>query len=324
MKKVTLFSLSLLLLAACSSDNEPQSGTNTTDPVEIKLNSGIESITRAGGAITNTLSNDLSISIARIDAASAPTTYPSYKALLATSVHNARINKTGNTVNFRNTNDDANKSLYYLTNGYNTKLIAWYPRGTFAAGDGTNAANVTYSISDGQTDVMLSAEVAGKKSSTINSINLSHLLTQIQVKAYAFDAAAVDKWGKLTAAVKIKNQSTTCTVALPGTQNSEIVFSGTQDTSLSNTFATATALPTSSESAIDCGYAMIAPITTSSVMTLEVTTESGGVVQVPLTAQTYARSQVYVVTLIFKTTTVSSTVAIDPWTSSDPISGDVN
>ncbi|WP_321480704.1 fimbrillin family protein [uncultured Bacteroides sp.] len=294
MKKVTLFSLSLLLLAACSSDNEPQSGTNTTDPVEIKLNAGIQSIetsTRGGGVISGTsLASALNVSLARLDATDGTPPYPQYSTLssaLAATV------STGGTIAFSTTQ-------YYQANGYSTKLVSWYPAATPASGV------ITYTLLDGSTDIMLSSEVSGSKTSHFNALTFAHQLTQIQIKAYAEDDDALNLWGDITAAIKIKSQPSVCKITLPST----VTFpESNAEVSMSETSAT---LAVGSTSAVSCGYAMIPPATGLSI---DVTTVKGGTQTVALPSQAYAAGTAYVISLLFKSTGISPTATITDWSS---------
>ncbi|WP_321332391.1 fimbrillin family protein [uncultured Bacteroides sp.] len=302
MKKMILVPLSILLLAGCSSDNEPQSGT-TTDPVEIKLTGGIQSITattRGDGVISGTLpASELSISLARNNALNIDaTTYQDYKNLSSSLA--ATISTAGAIT--------ITPTEYYLTNSYSTKLVGWYPStGTFT--EQTDApATVTFAL-DGSTDVMLSNEVVGSKSSPSPAMTFAHLLTQIQIKAYAESPAAQTLWGNITAAIKIKSQEPTCTVTLPAA----IDFSGTAaDVPMS---IVPNALSADSESPTDCGYAMIPPATASTQLQIEVTTATGGTITLNLPLQAYNASHAYTITLLFRSTNVTPSASMTDWTS---------
>lgn len=292
MKKILFLSLTVLLLAACSADNEPQSGT-TAEQMEIKLTGGIQSVetsTRGAGVISGTLpASTLNVNFARVDATDATPTYPAYTTL--SSALAATVGTSG-AITFGTTQ-------YYLANGYNSKLVGWYPVATPALGV------LTFTL-DGSTDVMLTDEQTGNKAANFSTLTFAHKLTQIQIQAYAEDAAAQTLWGDITAAIQIKNQSPSCTITLPST----VTFSGTAgDVAMSIASAT---LPVGSSSAVSCGYAMIPP---AAALQINVTTASGGTKTIDLPTQAYAAGTAYVISLLFKSTGISPTVAITAWTT---------
>jgi len=292
MKRMFLISLSALLLAGCSSDNEPQSGVEA-EQVEIKLTGGIQSVeavTRGDGVISGTVpASTINVSLARLDATDATPTYPAYTTL--SSALAATVNTSG-AITFGSTQ-------YYMANGYSSKLVGWYPAATPTSG-------VLAFTLDGSTDVMLTGEQAGTKTSNFSTLTFAHQLTQIQIQAYAEDASALTLWGNITASIKIKAQSPTCNITLP----SSVSFSGsTSDVAMSVSSAT---LAVGSSSAVSCGYAMIPPAT---ALQIDVTTTNGGTKTIDLPTQTYAAGTAYVISLLFKATGISPTAAITDWTS---------
>ncbi|WP_321480434.1 fimbrillin family protein [uncultured Bacteroides sp.] len=314
MKKVTLFSLSLLLLAACSSDNEPQSGTNTTDPVEIKLNAGIQSVNVISRApINNDFSADFSTNFIALPkgTSSYPADYTGLTALSATVA-----GASGHAITFT-------PSIYYQANGSSTKLIGWYPNtGTFNA---ANAA-VTFDadIMDGETDLMMTPQQEGDKESTFSAFNFSHLLTQIRVSAIADNATSVSGWGDISS-ITVLNKKQDCVLTLPGTtltapQSATVAFGGTSTANLplvSKNWSTDLAISTVSlsTSSQPCGYALFAPQTYSTAGTgvkLEVVTSVGGTrtVEIP---QTLDAGTAYAITLTFSQAGITPTATVSTW-----------
>lgn len=209
---------------------------------------------------------------------------------------------------------------YYLSRGTNndTRLVGWYPRGTWSAG------SVSFTI-DGQTDIMLTGELTGNKSTgsrfgeTGKVFTFAHKLTRLNIKAYAADDASAAIWGQITAnGIVLKEQTTTCAVALPAT----VTFgSGSADLTLPAKAVADDAaitypptLPSGADNAIECGYAMIRPVNAGSSVTLAVTTSAGGTYEVPVTlTEGFKEGYAYDVSLKFTATGIEPTATIGAW-----------
>ncbi|WP_071145233.1 fimbrillin family protein [Bacteroides ihuae] len=329
MKRITFLSLSLLLLAGCSSDNEPQSGVNTGQ-VEIKLTGGIQNVeafTRGGGVISGTVPTSiLNIQMSLYNAAGASYSYE-YTKYTAAPLE-ATINTSGN-ISF------TAGSQYYQANGYDTQLIGWYPNtGTFTAGDGSSTANkIAFANLDGSTDIMLSNTATASKGTPFSSSNavltFSHKLTQIVINAYqensdwgGIESIAINGEGGKTGTITLPNGFATSTgsgnmslVTKKPSDNTDIkgidgsaVYSSSNYLSLSGS---------SSSSTVLCGYAMFAP-TPSTTITLSVVTVNGGTKLVTVTAPTtdntgFEEGKAYTVALKFSANAISPTATISEW-----------
>ena len=207
---------------------------------------------------------------------------------------------------------------YYLTRVTynNTRLVGWYPQGTW------NSGGISFDI-DGETDIMLTQELTGNKTTdsqfgqTGKVFTFGHCLTRFNITAYADNEAAAALWGDIDAIV-LKEQATTCAIALPTT----ITF-GSENTDLTLLARTVAddaqityplSLPAGADNAAECGYAMIAPVAVGSSVTLAVTTSAGGTYEVPVTlAEGFKEGYAYDVTLKFTATGIEPTATIGAW-----------
>lgn len=308
------------LLAACTNNDEPLLG----GPVEtIDATASLEGLTvmPVSRAIVNGLpqnTNKLEVAFARLDE-TAKDTYPAdYAGVAAASP--ATIDNAGK-VAFTPT-------LYYLTNKEvdETKLVGWYPAGTYSAGV------VTFAI-DGKTDVMLSNEKAGSLTSKFGTADFTfnHLLAQIVVKVYAADdasAGAAGKWGKITK-IEVTDQPNECKVTLPAT----VTTTGNpanRSLTLKNADADMAEVTlvkkASAAEAVECGYALIAP-TTGKTINLKVTTDTGieqTVAATLVTTAGYAKSLKYTIVLKFSVAGIEpADTTIGPWTDSTDNPGEI-
>lgn len=320
MKKKSFIALSALLLVACSSDNEPQIANNM-EQVEIKLTAGVESVnnsTRAGGIITQDYEN-LPLSFARIDM-DADGNYPTggYKSA---SVIKATLN--GGSTTFKDDSDNSISQYYLARTAHNTsRMVCWYPQ---TALDKT-AATVTFDISDGDTDVMLSEDKTGSRTVPFNSFTLQHLLTQLKIKAYSPSAVVSELWGTIKS-IEVVGSPTEYIVTFPidatGTTYTVAEGATVQNISLKG-YTNPVSVPIGSASALDCGHIMIPPAT--KIITLKITTEKGGVLgetEVTIPSFNYLKSNAYQITLKFNGSDISPTVSIGEW--STPIdNGEIN
>ena len=310
-----------LLFASCSQD----SVFPDTNAVEIHLSGGINGLSASAvtrGAIDKDYAQNLSIRFARVDQGE-DGSWPAYTTV-ATPLEATRAGGAGQT------NIGFTKAQYYLTrqDNNNTKLLGWYPAGDYVQANAT----VTFDVSSGTTDVMLTQEVTANKvdqfGASGRTFTFSHLLTRVSVQAFG-DASAKDTWGVIKS-VKVKAQPTSCVLKLA---DRTTTWSGNADLALKN-FTNDAAMgdvslngKTTSGNAISCGYGMFKP-TTSASLTLIVTTEKGGSRDVTVTLpgsatpQSFAAGTGYTVTLEFKSITIVPTAAITAWkTDSSTIGG---
>lgn len=310
-----------ILGAGCSS-SATEERVSPVEPdgelVEIVLNAGVSfavapdqlqaSLPSETRAIINGKHAELDLSILRRDQAGDPLTYPAYTTVTSDKVLKAKLGVVDDAATSTISRITFTKSEHYLANGYKTELIGWYPAVSTAPADAVTYASgvVTFKV-DGESDIMLSNAAEGSKKdgdkfsdyATVSAklLTFSHLLTQIKVTAYAVDEDAQKAWGKITG-IKLKEQgATTCAVTLPGTKDSEIVF--TQDASATDKTLSLVAKKADDDAAITyplelplatlggtngttvtaendtaCGYAMFQPLTTAgSKLTLLVSTE---------------------------------------------------
>lgn len=313
MKKKSFIALSALLLVACSSDNEPQIANNM-EQMEIKLTAGIESVnssTRAGGIIDKDYLGELLLSFARIDM-DADGNYPinGYKGISST---NATLN-----------DQQASFSTpqYYLarTASNSSRMVCWYPQ---IALDETTA-KATFDISDGDTDVMLSEDMSGSRSTNFSSFTLKHLLTQLKIKAYSPSAVVSELWGTIKK-IEIVDSPTEYIVTFPidATSTTYTFAEGTtvQNISLKGYIEKPISI---NPDILDCGHIMIPPAT--KIITLKITTEKGGVLgetEVTIPSFNYLKSNAYQITLKFNGSDISSTVSIGEWIV-DPTENEIN
>lgn len=232
------------------------------ESVEIVLNAGVtlsstpdapaEASLPETRAIINAVHKALPLSVLRLDAKDAAPTYPDYKdgTLLKAELAEATTadaDKTSTTgITFKKADGTTTERQNYLTSGYKTKLIAWYPQVSDAPADAvtfsTTDGSVTFKV-DGASDIMLSDEKVGSKANgdlfsgnkdtsgnadaatdKTKVLAFAHLLTQIKVSAYAVDTDAQTAWGKITE-IKLKDQGgKTCKITLPGTAANSIAF----------------------------------------------------------------------------------------------------
>lgn len=321
MKKKSFIALSALLLVACSSDNEPQIANNM-EQMEIKLTAGIESVnssTRAGGIIDKDYSGELLLSFARIDM-DVDGNYPinGYKGI-------SSINATLN-------DQQASFSTpqYYLARTANnsSRMVCWYPNDALDA----TTAKVTFDISNGDTDVMLSEDKSGSRTEPFNNTDgkkftLQHLLTQLKVKVYSPSAEIGDLWGKIQK-IEIVDSPTNYIVTFPIDSNpaSAYGFASEGSTSISLIASPSeVSIPTGSNPAIDYGYIMIPPC--NKILTLKVTAENAGVktISIPnhFPENGYLASNTYQIILNFLGSTISPTVSIGEWIV-DPTENEIN
>ncbi len=330
----------LLMGTSCSSEDAGDAPIEET-PVEIRPVAGVGGIlsdmTRGAGMINSTFTADLQVGFARADATDATPTYP---ASYQSSALSGTVDKTSKVLAFT-------PSAYYLADGNKTRLIGWYPGSgsTFNVPTG----KVDFGTLDGSTDVMATPLLEGDKNGKIASVAFSHLLTQISVKVYTQDEYTRAVWGGLES-IKIKEMGQNCVLTLPDVDSSvgtscTTTFTGSSDLGLvthnpaDNDLITgddnSTAYSTSNRRTVALstdptddrlvGYAMFAPVSTTSstdAITLTVVTQKGGEREVAVSALedtgnagTYAfkAGVSYEITLKLGTAEIAPTVSITDW-----------
>lgn len=199
--------------------NDP-TGEGVADPLEMRLETGFttgnstKAVTRAGEGMINgsTLAKTLDIALARVNEKAG-----GYDAQWGTAQLDATI-ETTKKVTF-------DKKQYYSPAGLKTKLIGWYPAtgATYNNADGGNAT-VSWTAIDGKTDLLVSDLRVGSKANPFttaatNVLTFDHLLTQIQIKAYALSQEEADIWGAVDK-ITITGKKETCKITLPATSGS--------------------------------------------------------------------------------------------------------
>ncbi len=335
-----------LLAVGCSSSatDEPLAPVDPDDaPVEIVLNGGI-SLPAADGiacaalasdvsapatrAVVNAEHDELPISILRRDQSG--TTSLAYPAYTAGELLKAKLAASSSTDFVSGITFDVTQ--YYLPDAAKkTKLIGWHPQNTpdsetdkkvqFSTTDGV----VSFEI-DGASDIMLSNEVEGGKNDKFTAdaakqLKFEHLLTQVQIKAYAADQAAKDKWGKIKS-IKLQGEGgKTCKVTLAENDASSESFvapATTADLTLAQETAGEVELGVGSSNAAACGYAMFQPTAAGAAtpLTLLVETTNGGTQTVEITSDKVAsfdKGKAYKLTLKITITGANPSGEITGW-----------
>lgn len=313
----------LFFLGACSQE-EVSSSVSGSYPILLSGSMGEPGISASTrGVLDGSSTAAVNVSFARRDQQT-DGTYPSY-ATVTSSLNAARAAVAGSTagaITFASGSEQ-----YYLVRETNnsTALIGWYPQ----VGSGSSYANgvVTFSgLSNGVTDIMLTKEQSGNKTTAVGSFTFEHVLAQIQVKAKAVDASASANWGKITG-ITLTGVKGSCTVTLPTattvtstaltpdfgsatTTNIALKTIGSDtQTSLS------TAIPTTAGSTGSAFCYGLFPPTGGNTLTLDVTTEKGGTrsVTATLSSGTVVKGNIYTVTLEFKSTDITPTATISSW-----------
>lgn len=309
------------LLASCSVEEDLPSVSSLRIELSGSLGqSGISASTR--GVVDGSASAALPLSFVRRDQQT-DGSYPSYTTVSSALSANraAVVGTTAGTITFASGSEQ-----YYPVreSNNNTALLGWYPQvgkgSTYAVG------KVTFSIADGVTDVMLTKEQTGNKSTTVGAFTFEHQLSQIQVKAKAVDAAAATNWGTVTG-VTLKGVKNSCTVTLPTVAPSSTALtpdfgSTTANLALkaigSDTNSTLVAtIPTTAGTTGNAFCYGLFPPTGTNTLSLDVTTQKGGTrsVTATLSSGTITKGNIYTVTLEFKSTAITPTATISSWSA---------
>lgn len=324
----------LLCMGSCAKSDTPAPEPNPTptpeQPVEIALKGEVStSVTAQSSAsaqlppdtrtVINGIGTKLDVAFARLDQQAGGGWDEDYTAV-GTAL-NASLETDGK-ITF------APKQYYLSRNTDNsTKMVGWYPRGTYSNGV------ATFSISDGITDIMTTQELVGSKSAKFEAFTFSHMLTRLDVKAYAETQDAANVWGTINeGGIVIKDQVNACTLTLPSTfafseepeDKADLTLPAKQvaDDSQITYPLTIPALETDKATDADpCGYAMIKPVDNGSSVTLTVTTSLGGTyeVNVPAPEGGFTAGHAYNVYLKFTATAIEPTATIAAWLPGDDV-----
>lgn len=159
-----------------------------------------------------------------------------------------------------------NTPQYYQpvnSNNSESRLVGWFPAVAPVSGI------LSFDISEGSTDVMLTQELTGRADrpfcSSDNAFLFSHQLCQIVVSVTASSEETVRRWEALTS-VRIKDMPTNYIVTLPSTAT----VSGTTDVLLNRRGGTSKMSPVvlSAGQYVECGYLLTLPQGTSLTVSL--------------------------------------------------------
>lgn len=347
-----------VVLAGCSKKSLDIPAPSVGEGAEIVLGAQVvdptvASATKAGSVLSRAVidkdyAGPLYVSFARLDQDETTGAYPANYA----NVDSAFLASWQGSL----TSDDSKATVvkfcdpkFYLSRATNnkTKLVGWYPAYKTQTALGTGGV-VSISI-DGATDIMLTEELEADKSLRFgnfkadgNSDNrifhFNHKLTQLRFFAYAVDNAAPGVWGKIKS-IKLKNQLPTCEITLPNgvgfigtpgdldlvkkkTSNDSAIDYGTDGLAFSFNSSASTQAD-HEKSAAECGYALVAPVTTSGKLTLIIETEKGGVrtIDVPVlpasavnpTPGGFQAGYAYNIYLRFSSITILPEATISKW-----------
>lgn len=337
MKKNIFYFLPLIALASCTSSDltGEQREPVVVGDQEIVLSSGVGELPAVNApnsraVINSTLpSAGLDVSIIRLDETGDPKAFPAWSTVTtAADVLSAHVDATNAQVAFNDgaTPSPAANPQYYQANGNQTRLQGFYPK------DGAVASGVITWTIDGAKDIMVSNYADGDKTAKFGSskkLTFEHLLTQIVVKAYATEKAALDDvWGGIDY-IALKDQNLTCKYTLAdgatvgsaafsgktGSSHLNIITKKTDDSALSPDYDATNGLlydySNDKTKATTCGYAMFEPAAANG-LTLIIATKSGGTIEKTL-AQQLEKGYAYNVILKFTSTEIVPEVAIAAW-----------
>lgn len=316
-----------IMLAGCSQTETPNTDNHTA--TEIKLGAKVGGITATARA-------------PQLDYTDFTT-----KVMLS-NVAGKYTNSTtlfyAGTVKFTDAATEANFEVpqYFPADGSDVYLCGLYPCDVLPGGlwtiSGEELTSASY-VFDGKTDVMTAGEKMSNKElgkkRTYPTLEFNHLLTNIVVAVKAEDAAAVEKWGKLTSISLVNNLKNTVTVELksgiatvdhftgsvaPTFWQASDADTGESKYKFANDSFVAIDIPT--DKAQTVAYSMMAPLAYNSdkaQFTLNIKTTNhplGREVLVQLSkaeSEETTQGRICVVTLTFKATEISMKATISPW-----------
>lgn len=159
MKKFILPALALFALASCSEEDVP---VDDNGRVQIQFGAGVESTITRAPVSTGT---QVSAQIAGWESTEDYSAVPAWVSNISFTA-----NPAAQTVTW-------DMPRYYLSNGNNTYMKAWYPADT-----DSNVENgiVSFVNTDGTVDAMLAAGVSGSKSTPATNLAFSHKTAQLR------------------------------------------------------------------------------------------------------------------------------------------------
>lgn len=281
-RRIGLSVITVLILSACS----------TTEPQEQQSES-ISLTAKVEGANTNRVISiganytaPLDVAFARLDQNTSTGLYNNTYADVNTSLAATRDGgRTATEILF-----DEPQFYQSATANNDTRFVGWYPSVTPTAGV------LTFDISDGATDVMLTQELVGNANHPMgtgdNSFFFRHQLCQVIVSVVATSPETVKRWGTV-ASVTVKRLPTSYIITLPG--GTQAVGAADQVLNLRGGGGKKMDPATlSSTRFAECGYLLTAP--SGNKLTLELTGGNGEsrVVDAPLPAgQSFCSGYIY-------------------------------
>lgn len=275
MKRIIFSMLAMVAMVSCSSEEGINPDDNT--PVEIKLNAGVNTVTKAI-VTTENLS----------------------KAYFANGNETNVYTTTPWTANIANGKITFDPAQYYPGDNSSIYIKGFAPEGIYKEGV------VSYTIT-GDEDIIVSEEINGSKNTPMTEVAFGHLLTQLQFEVVAANSDVTTAWGILSS-IELTEQPTALELDLSKNELAKATIPVL--TSLTTKGYTAAAIPTTATSA---GYIMILPEQTS--IPLKITTIDGGVKTV--TAQlaggvATAKGKAHKITLTFAAE-VTATATVTEW-----------
>lgn len=245
-------------LAGCTATEEP---VTEEGGKAIRITAGIGETSRA--VIDADYASNLDISFARLDNPATGTNWntPSIEAV--------RTGGAGNTAITFTTKQN------YLSEDGQSAFIGYYPRKELGNGM-TNPVTVKYTLT-GEEDIMATEIQTGKLTDPFKAFTFQHLLTQLQFKCIG-SADAIKKWTVITS-IKVKDVSTSLTLALDKTKGATLTTDGAANQTLTVKNCPTTVSAADVENPTT-GYLMLYPVadmgTETAAISLEVTATYGG------------------------------------------------
>lgn len=187
MKKFILMTMAATLMAGCSNDEENGCiSPPSEDPVEIKVSAGVSGIQTK--APVNTGQSVTANFVASVNGGD-------YSAALWNATGTFTASSTASAA------FSLSPAQYYPVDGSTIHIKGYYPQGTLSGN------TVTFSETDGSSDVMISGEASGNKTTSgALAFTFNHLLTQLQ---FTFKAGAgFPATGRTVTSITLKNQQT--------------------------------------------------------------------------------------------------------------------
>ena len=278
--------LSALVLWGCSTTDESADVRSEAITLTAKVEgSAVNRVVTIGANYTTSLD----VAFARLDQNPSTGLYPAIYTDINSALNATRAGGAGvSEVYF-------DEPQYYQsgTSNNDTRLVGWYPALTPKAGV------ITFDISDGATDVLLTQELVGNATEKIgtddNPFCFRHQLCQLVVKVVATSQETVERWGTVFSVV-VKDLPTSYIVTLPG--GTQAVGSADLLLNLRGSKGKMVPVALSSDSFVECGYLLTAP--RGKGLTLELTGGNGErrIVEAPLPAgESFNSGYIYVLTI---------------------------